>query len=54
MGFWEQLDFSKLSLITEKLLSKISQRKKMSLAGKKLIDGNGLRKFEKVIRSMIN
>lgn len=54
MGFWSKLNFSKFNLITEELLSNTSQRKRMSSVGKKLVDGNGLKRFEKVISSMIN
>jgi len=54
MGFWRKLNFSKFNLITEKLLSNTSQRKRMSSVGKKLVDGHGLKRFEKVISSMIN
>ena len=54
MGYWKELDFSKIKLITDELLSNTSKRKQMSSVGKRLIDGKGLERFEKIIRSMIN
>jgi spore coat polysaccharide biosynthesis predicted glycosyltransferase SpsG len=54
MGYWNELDFSKIKLVTEELLSNTSKRKHMSSTGKRLIDGKGLERFEKVVSSMIN
>ena len=54
MGFWGDLDFSKIKLATEELLHNSSKRKQMSSTGKRLIDGKGLDRFAKVISSMIN
>jgi UDP-2,4-diacetamido-2,4,6-trideoxy-beta-L-altropyranose hydrolase len=53
MGFWKQLNFSKFSSLLEGCLSDSTKRKKMSSTGKKLIDGRGLERFEKVIASRI-
>ena len=53
MGYWNNLDFSKIKLITEKLLSNSSKRKQMCSAGKRLVDGKGLERFEKLVFSMI-
>ena len=54
MGYWSELDFSKIKLITEELLSNASKRKQMASIGKRLVDGKGLERFEKVLSSMIN
>jgi UDP-2,4-diacetamido-2,4,6-trideoxy-beta-L-altropyranose hydrolase len=54
MGYWNEFDFSKIKLITEELLFNVSKRKQMSSAGKKLADGKGLERFEKLVFSMIN
>jgi UDP-2,4-diacetamido-2,4,6-trideoxy-beta-L-altropyranose hydrolase len=49
MGFWKQMNFSKFSSLLEECLFDSIKRKKMSSIGKKLIDGRGLERFEKVI-----
>jgi len=54
MGYWNKFDFSKIKPITENLLSNTIKRKQMSVVGKQLIDGNGMKRFEKIISSMIN
>ncbi len=53
MGFWKQINFSKFSSLLEEYLSDSKKRKKMSSAGKKLIDGRGLERFERVISAKI-
>lgn len=53
MGFWKYMKFSKISSLLEEYLFDSIKRKKMSSAGKKLIDGRGLERFEKVISTMI-
>lgn len=53
VGFWKQMNFSKFPSLLEECLSDSIKRKKMSSAGKKLIDGRGLERFEKVISSWI-
>ena len=54
MGFWKQMNFSKFSPLLKEYLFDSIKRKKMSSAGKKLVDGRGLERFEKVISTMIN
>ena len=44
----------KFSPLLKEYLSDSIKRKKMSSAGKKLVDGRGLERFEKVISTMIN
>lgn len=53
MGHWDEIDYTNLKFVSEKILLNVKYRKEMSSKGKNLVDGKGLQRFEKTVRSSI-